>query len=350
MKVAILTDTHYGARKNSKPFHDYFKKFYSEVFFPYLKQNGITTVIHLGDAFDNRRSIDYQSLEWAKENVFDPLSEYNTHILVGNHDCYFKNTNKLNSLDLLLDSYSNIKVYSEIEDIQLGSSTITLIPWINPENQQNVFDHLNKTNSKIVMGHLELNGFQSIPGHVFTGGIDPSIFSKFKAVYSGHFHHQSEIGNIKYLGNTYQMFWNDYRCQRGFHVFDTESHSLQFIENPFEIFKKIYYDDSPGHPVDYKIMNLTPFKDCYIKVIVENKNFPVRFENFINRLNAIGVHDVKIIEDHAPISSEDMSIEDCEDTLTILTKYIDDLTNIPINKDELKSDIKSIYSESFVFD
>ena len=31
MKVAIITDQHFGARKNSKLFHDFFGKFYEEV-------------------------------------------------------------------------------------------------------------------------------------------------------------------------------------------------------------------------------------------------------------------------------------------------------------------------------
>ena len=66
MKVAIITDTHYGARKGSKYLHDYFELFYQNVFFPALKEHGVEAVIHMGDAFDSRKSIDYQSLEWSK--------------------------------------------------------------------------------------------------------------------------------------------------------------------------------------------------------------------------------------------------------------------------------------------
>ena len=45
MKVAIITDQHFGCRKNSKLFHDYFLKFYNDIFFPYLEENGIKTLI-----------------------------------------------------------------------------------------------------------------------------------------------------------------------------------------------------------------------------------------------------------------------------------------------------------------
>ena len=71
MKIALITDTHYNFKKANKNFHDYFAKFYSDIFFPYLEENNIKTVIHLGDAFDNRKGIDYWALEWAKENVYD---------------------------------------------------------------------------------------------------------------------------------------------------------------------------------------------------------------------------------------------------------------------------------------
>ena len=69
MKVAIITDTHYGARKGSAHLHEYFKLFYDNVFFPTLEKEGIDTIIHMGDIFDSRKSIDYQSLEWSKKNI-----------------------------------------------------------------------------------------------------------------------------------------------------------------------------------------------------------------------------------------------------------------------------------------
>ena len=76
MKLAIITDTHYGARKGSKHLHDYFELFYKNIFFPSLEAEGIDTIIHMGDVFDSRKSIDYYSLEWAKRVVFEPMKKY----------------------------------------------------------------------------------------------------------------------------------------------------------------------------------------------------------------------------------------------------------------------------------
>ena len=83
MKVAIITDQHFGARKNSKLFHEYFLKFYNEVFFPYLEEHGITTIVDMGDTFDSRKGIDFSALAWAQKNYYDRLREMGVTI----HTC-----------------------------------------------------------------------------------------------------------------------------------------------------------------------------------------------------------------------------------------------------------------------
>ena len=148
MKVAIITDTHYGARKGSKYLHDHFELFYKNIFFPALKEHKIEAVIHMGDAFDSRKSIDYQSLEWAKRVVFDPLKKYDVHMIIGNHDTYYKNTNSVNSPELLLQTYPNIKTYSDPTEVNIGGLNILLIPWINQENEANTLKLIEKSKRK----------------------------------------------------------------------------------------------------------------------------------------------------------------------------------------------------------
>ena len=158
MKVAIITDTHYGARKNSKLFHDYFEKFYNEIFFPKLEEEGITTVIHMGDCFDSRKGVDFTALAWAKRVVFDPLKEkgITMHLMAGNHDCYYKNTNSVTSVDLLLSEYENVKVYTEATEVNVEGRDILFIPWINSENENDALNKIkNKLKGKRVMGHFE---------------------------------------------------------------------------------------------------------------------------------------------------------------------------------------------------
>ena len=130
MKVAIITDQHFGARKNSKLFHNYFLKFYNDIFFPYLEEHGITTVVDMGDTFDNRTGINFGSLAWAKDNYYDRLGIMGVHVhtIVGNHTAYYKNTNEVNAVDLLLREYHNVTVYSEATEVELDKLNVLLIP------------------------------------------------------------------------------------------------------------------------------------------------------------------------------------------------------------------------------
>ena len=178
MKIAIITDQHFGARKNSKLFHDYFLKFYEDVFFPTLEKEGITTIIDMGDTFDSRKGIDFAALQWSKENYFDRLRDMGVtvHTIVGNHTAYYKNTNEINAIDLLLREYNNVKVYAETTSIVIDDCNILLVPWINKENEEKSVAMIQKSRASVCMGHLELNGFRATPGHMMEHGMDWSIF------------------------------------------------------------------------------------------------------------------------------------------------------------------------------
>ena len=231
MKVAIITDQHFGCRKNSKVFHDYFLKFYNDVFFPTLEKEGITTVIDMGDTFDSRKGIDFAALAWSKVNYFDRLEKLGctVHTIVGNHTAYYKNTNEVNAIDLLLREYDNIHIYSEATEIKVDKLDVLLVPWINNENEKNTLKLIEKTNCPVTMGHLELKGFRIHRGYVMESGTDCNLFKKFERVYSGHYHTRSSQDNIYYLGNPYEIYWNDLEDTRGFHIFDTDTREMKKI-------------------------------------------------------------------------------------------------------------------------
>lgn len=346
MNSAIITDQHLDGRKGSQIFWDYFMKFYNEVFFPTLEKNNIKILFDLGDTFDNRKNIDFAAWSRIKTEYYDRLKEMGVqvHMIVGNHTAYYKNTNKVNTPTLLLNSYDNIKIYDEICDIDVLGNTITMIPWINSENQSKVMGHLQNTKSQVIMGHLEINGFEAHPGHMFDGGLDRTIFSKFPQVFSGHFHHKSRCENIYYLGNPYELTWSDFNEERGFHLYDLDSRKTKFIRNPFRMFKKFYYDDVKSN---YAMTDLSDYKDSYVKVIVENKTDTYAFEKIIERFYSIGIHDLKIVEDNNMFNSSEDTVEhvEHEDTLTTLQRYVEDMKD-NYDKSNLKSIIKSIYIEA----
>ena len=342
MKVAIISDTHYGARKGSKLFHDYFEKFYNDVFFPTIDKEGIKTVIHMGDAFDSRKGIEFKSLKWSKRVVFNPLKErgIKMHLMVGNHDAYYKNTNEINAVDLLLKEYDNVEVYSSPTEVSVGDLPILFIPWINEQNEKETNGIIKKTKCPVAMGHLELNGFVATPGHIMEHGHDARAFNKFEKVFSGHYHARSDNGTVFYLGNPYEMFWNDVESPRGFTIFDTESLEHRPINNPYRLFYKIFYEDT-----DHQTFNTSEYENKIVKVIVRKKTDTKKFEKFIDKLYTSGVADLKIVENFQLDESEEFEADESEDTMSILSRYIDE-SETELNKTVIQSLIKEIYQEA----
>ena len=350
MKIALLGDTHFGARNDNQAFHDYFEKFYRDVFFPYLIENNIDTVIQFGDLFDRRKYINFNTLARSRKYFFDPLREHGIgmHVFVGNHDTFYKNTNEVNSPDLLLTEYTNIHVYSDPIDVTFDGLPITLLPWVCSGNIQQCLDHIEKTPAQILFGHLELAGFEMYRGAVNDHGqFENSLLSKFDVVCSGHFHHRSSRGNIHYLGTPYEMSWSDYNDPRGFHIFDTETRELEFIRNPNVIFNKIHYDDVDKAMDDVVGIDFAQYKGTYVKVIVRNKTNPYWFDMFVDRLEKAGTVDIQVVEDHLNLNLEDDSeiVNEAEDTLTILRKVVDGIeVNIP--KKDLDLFLTNLYTEA----
>ena len=342
MKVAIITDQHFGARKNSKLFHDYFLKFYNEVFFPTLEQYGITTVIDMGDTFDSRKGIDFSALSWAKDNYYDRLQEMGikVHTIVGNHTAYYKNTNQVNAVDLLLREYDNVIVYSEPTEVLLDKLNVLFLPWINQENEELSLNTIKKTSCRCAMGHLELQGFRVNRQILMEHGLESELFKKFETVFSGHYHTRSDNGTVFYLGNPYEMFWTDVGDTRGFHIFDTDTLEKTPINNPFRLFHNIYYEDT-----NHQTFDTREYENKIVKVIVRKKSDTKKFEKFIDKLYSAGVAELKIVENFQLQESEDFEAFESEDTLSILNRYIEE-AEVSLDKSIVQKMIQEIYQEA----
>ena len=206
-------------------------------------------------------------------------------------------------------------------------------------------DALETANADIAMGHLEVNGFEMHKGQRAEGKQEKKLFRRFETVFSGHFHHKSDDGQIFYLGTPYEIFWNDYDDPKGFHIFDTDTRELERIVNPYTLFEKIYYDDTTD---DYKAHDVAKYKDKYVKLIVVNKKDLYQFDLLTDRLLKADAHEVKIIEDFSELDASNVSdeiVENTEDTMTLLEKYIDEL-DVTLDKKRLKNTMKSLYNEA----
>lgn len=347
MKVALITDQHFGARNDSLHFLDYYEKFYN-LFFMKLDDQNIDRVFILGDTFDRRKYVNFYSLQRSKEMFFDRLKarDIKVYMLVGNHDTYYKNTNDVNSPELMLSEYDNITIINDPQTIEVDGIKICMMPWICSDNYEASMNELKNTDATICMGHFEIQGFQMYRGAPAEEGLDPNVFKKFDMVFSGHYHHKSSRENIHYLGNPYELTWQDYDDQRGFHFFDLKTHNLEFCKNPYKMFHKIVYDDKKDDIQVIQEKELSFFTSVYVKIVVINKTNPYLFDMFVNKLYQVNPIDITIAEDFTDIENiSDEDIDQAEDTITILNKYVDNLTT-DLDKTKLKSLFREVYVEA----
>jgi DNA repair exonuclease SbcCD nuclease subunit len=268
-------------------------------------------------------------------------------VIVGNHDVTYKNTNEINAMQELFNHYHNINVYTESVEREYDGTLISLVPWINSGNYEQTLEFLKSTKAQICFGHFEIAGFEMDRGNVCHTGMDRKVFDRFDTVLSGHFHHKSTNGNITYLGNQYEITWADYNDQRGFHVFDTETRELTFVPNPHKMFHKINYDDAVNDYEFWKSYDYLSLKESFVKIVVLNKQNPYLFDNVVDNLYKAGVGDLSIVEDFTDVALEDDQelVDQAEDTMTILSKYIDNLP-LNVNNEKLKTLMKELYVEA----
>jgi DNA repair exonuclease SbcCD nuclease subunit len=349
MKLALINDTHAGARGDNPLFNEYFFKFWEGTFFPYLKENNITQIVHLGDVVDRRKFINFVTLNSWRKRFFDVLERegIKMDVIVGNHDVTYKNTNEINAMNELFDRYTNINVMIDPKLNTYDGCNIAMVPWINSSNYEQALEFLKTTEAQVCFGHFEIAGFEMDRGNICHTGMDRKLFDRFDIVLSGHFHHKSTNGNITYLGNQYEITWADYGDQRGFHVFDTETRELTFVPNPHKMFHRISYDDGQQDFQFWKEYDYASLKDTYVKIVAVNKQNPYLFDNVIDNLYKAGVADIAVVEDFTEVAldNDEEIVNQAEDTMTILNKYIDGLT-LNVEPDKLKSIMKELYIES----
>lgn len=354
MKVAIITDTHWGVRNDNVAFMDNSKKFLDNVFFPHIKDNGIDTLLHLGDLVDRRKYINIHTARRLRQDFLKPIDEMalDVYMVAGNHDTYYKNTNEVNALRELVEPFRFMKIYDKApEQVTFDNLPILLIPWICDENRKETIERIKTSPAPIAAGHLEIQGFEMYRGSPVSHGDDRSLFDRFDMVLSGHYHHRSSDGSIYYLGSHGEFTWSDYDDPRGFHVLDTETRELTFIENPYKMFDKLWYDDvTPGNEPEG--IELEPSKGKIVKIIVTNKTNPYRFDKFIESLEKVGVLDLQIVDDHLNLNMEndDDIINNAESTISIFKNYISSMEVQNVDKNRLEQVVYELYNEALTIE
>jgi len=346
MKIALITDTHFGVRNDNPLFLEYFDKFLDNIFFPELKRRKIENIIHLGDMMDRRKYVNFNTLTWAR-TFMTRAKGFNIDLIIGNHDTYFKNTNDVNSPDLLLREYDNLRIVSEPTEVDVAGALngILYLPWITPENEQRTLDAIKNTSCKVVMGHLSLTGFQMHKGSICQDGMNPDLFEKFSSVFTGHFHSKHSIRNIHYLGCPWDLMFTDADDIKGFHIYDTDTDTTEFIENPYKMYWKFYYDDTGAkdlRDVGIPKNTLTKIKNTFVKVYIKGKTNPVLLDRYLAKINDAEPASLSIVDDYVNedfLSEERITLD--EDTLSLLNSSLNDYSDI-INSEDKKAEIQKL--------
>ena len=347
MKLAIINDTHCGIRNSSEIFIKDQERFYSEVFFPYLKENNIKQILHLGDYYDHRKFVNFKALNSNRKVFLDTLKSEGIHmdIIPGNHDVFYKNTNDLCSLKELLGYYtSNVNIVMKPKVLDYDGLKIGVVPWINSENYTESIDFIKRCPASILGAHLELIGFDLMPGMPNTHGMSSEIFERFELVMSGHFHTKSNQGNIHYLGNQMEFTWSDCNDPKYFHILDTETRELTPVRNPNTLFKKVFYNDEK---IDYNNYDTSFLKDKFVKVVVVKKTDPFTFDRLIDRIQNEDIHELKIAETFEEFTGDNVEDESIsvEDTTELLDSYVE-AVETDLDKGRIKNLMRTLYVEA----
>lgn len=346
MKIVILGDTHFGLRDTLPVdvFAHHYKKFY-KLFFQYLLENDIKLIIQLGDLFDKRKSINTNTLNFAKTIFFDELQKYNIQMytLLGNHDIHFRESLRINTPSEVLQEYTNITIFDKPTTITLDKIKVDMIPWLCKENEVECLDYIKNSNSTLCFGHFEIKDYPMYKNIETTTGLSRDILKNYELVISGHYHTYSNRDNIMYTGVPYQMTWHDHNDTKGFYVYCTENNKIDLIENPHTSFYKFDIDnDLPD------ISNLD-LENCFVKLNIINNVPENEYNKFRKELDAKLCYEVKASDNVLNIDSKhtDMQTINIEDTISVINSYIDN-SNISIDKRDIKEFMNNLYLDSLM--
>jgi DNA repair exonuclease SbcCD nuclease subunit len=325
--IAVIGDMHIGVRNSNSFLMKEQEEFFFGFFFPLLENNEIETVIHLGDFFDSRVSVNINAFSFANRLLKKFVESKIRFIsILGNHDMYYKNSTELSCTAEVFKGYDSdfVKLVTEPSVIHPGAK-ILLVPWICESNKEQCLKTLEESDADYCMGHFELEGFK-ISKHFVSekSTADLNLFSKFKRVFSGHYHVPSEAGNIVYVGTPYQMSWNDSGTEKRMFLFVDG----KFTEYPLprRIFHKFVWSGDNSVPV-----NLSG----WVKVFAKSEDVGPKLEKFLAEIHARpDVQNVTMINISESKPEEIRADLDIDDPLSILLQAVDGLTGV--SKDNVK--------------
>jgi len=269
MKYLIVSDTHFGISSFNKKRFEYMIAYFENEVFPFILENKIKHVIHLGDLVDKRNVIDFYIDNGVKNRFIDWFEQNKVHLylIVGNHDMYYKNERSINYCSINFKGrFKYVHVIDEIMKKKIGKLNFLFVPWIVNEIE---LEMIKDSDADICCGHFEISGVKIGEKVYLTQGLNQSVFKNFKLTLSGHIHTIQKLGkNILYVGTPYQLMWADYNQEKGVWLLKDDL-SIELIENKISPkFVKIFCYENY-----FEIENERFERIDEIKEVIENNFF-----------------------------------------------------------------------------
>jgi len=290
------------------------QQFFDSELFPYILDNKIEMVVHLGDLFDRKRGPSSLAFQMASESIVDFLRRYKAlcmwYQIVGNHDIYYNNMNVVNAPKNLFRGVDRVEI---IEDtLYLKSLGVVLCGWNAKPSEK----------AKYLFGHFVIKGFEYQKGVINMSGDEVSEYENWKYVFSGHFHRKNRIDNVIYVGSNCELRFGEEDVEHGFYILDTDMGKLDFVESNIKIFQKLYYDESGR--ITYDDIDV---KDKIVKVVAKDCKDMRAFDSFCDSLMKAGAIEIRqsTVESELKEIFSDVDFENIENITSFAKAYIDEL-------------------------
>lgn len=338
MKVALISDLHFGIKQSDTAFQKSQLNFFEKQLVEELKLRSIDTIFVLGDVFDTRQTINVQTSNVVLHLFKDIFADFTIHMIVGNHDLYYKNTTSVNSLKQL-DLLPNVTVYETPETLDMGGHQITFMPWITD------YKTVEFEPSEYCFAHMDVTGFMMDKINMCSDGIEvKKLAENFSHVYTGHFHTRSKkkIGDcdITYIGSPYQLTRIDMGQDRGCTILDLDTNDTELIVNTESIrYVKLTYPNIPDNIEEVVAHNFVDIDIPYDLSDESKKIFD--YMQTVNAASALTVTQNIGKKPELTVSATDEDLSNI-DLFSLFKSYTDQLTNI--NKSEIYTELTNLYN------
>jgi len=321
MKILLISDIHWGVKKNSEFFINVIRDYFNKEVIPTIEKHNIKQLWILGDYFDDRYTTNVLVENIALKTIKQILSKFKNievFILAGNHDIYYKNSLSISSLKKFRNISKRLEIIDGVKEYKIDNLKVIAIPWLihgskNWDEFKKIITKYEETNKKqydLCFGHFEINGFEIIKNLVEKGGLNQKMFEAFGEVFTGHFHIRNKIGNIQYLGSPYEITWNDYGTKKGLTIYDTENNKATFIEN--KISPKHEHFNISSIKKDSSLLD--EMNNNLIKFHIDESIEENELSNILTKIDNKNLFDLQIIDERYD-DIDDENIDEIEDLI-----------------------------------